>query len=771
MNLLRAQKVIAYITLMVAVGALSVAGVVGPVGMVVVPLAVLVSWFWEPQPAAFERQRVFWNLVLLGFIGLTSWQVLAGGAAVLGPAVDLVLVLVVAKLFQRAGSRDYLQIYALTFLMMAVATVLDDGLHFGVLLALYLVCCAAGFSVNQIVRQSEESRAPVRTLRIPARYVALLAAMSLALVTMSAAFFVILPRVGIGMGSKSELEKPTRMTGFSESIDLSDHGAIGLDRTLVMHVELDRPAGSLYWRGVSFDRFDGQRWSISPELRRRRSLPSVQPGRFELPPAAAEALPGGGRYDSARPPAAARPIVRQTIELEPMEADVLLALPEVRAVEYPGAGREPSGTGSRWPSVGQDRSGSLFHGFGTRQRVRYVVESAVEAGLPLESEYDPLAPLPPLVARYYLTTPQLSPRVHRLAAQLSQSAEGNPLAIARRIERYLSAHYDYTLDLPERGSDPIDNFLFEDRRGHCEFFSTAMVMLLRASGIPARNVNGFQGAEYNEVGRYWAVRRMNAHSWVEAWIPGIGWTTFDPTPEAGLPSQRVLDEEDPPGALAAWVEHLQRLWRGWVLSYDLRRQLDLVGALDRDGSPSLGGAMSGLWQGLKAHWWRWTLLALWLVGVGLALRSARRGAAVVSAVVVIGVVGGVVLVRLVWSQPPFVALAVSVLGPLWLAWRLRVLGPREPRAAQDEASNTPLGRLYLRVVSTLAARTPGHREAVRLPPEALAERLSGGTELERRVAAFVRRYARLRFGPGPLEPSAVRELRREARELRRALRQ
>ena len=104
------------------------------------------------------------------------------------------------------------------------------------------------------------------------------------------------------------------------------------------------------------------------------------------------------------------------------------------------------------------------------------------------------------------------------------------LARARSIERHLRSDYAYTLQLPDREmADPLANFLFARRKGHCEYFASSMAVMLRSLGIPARLATGFQSGVHNPVSDLWLIRASDAHSWVEAWIPGYGWKTFDPT--------------------------------------------------------------------------------------------------------------------------------------------------------------------------------------------------------------------------------------------------
>jgi hypothetical protein len=121
--------------------------------------------------------------------------------------------------------------------------------------------------------------------------------------------------------------------------------------------------------------------------------------------------------------------------------------------------------------------------------------------------------------------------------------------------------------------NPLDHFLFESKGGHCEFYSTGMAVLLRTLGVPTRNVTGFIGGTFNRFGRYYAVRQGDAHSWVEVYLDGRGWTRFDPTPPAD-----AAPRSDITGVLAFvrdFVEATAQRWNRHVVGYDLKQQISL----------------------------------------------------------------------------------------------------------------------------------------------------------------------------------------------------
>src|SRR5581483_6776016 len=122
----------------------------------------------------------------------------------------------------------------------------------------------------------------------------------------------------------------------------------------------------------------------------------------------------------------------------------------------------------------------------------------------------------------------------RLAAlAVSAGGGGRPSEIAERLASYLRDHCTFSLNTPESGGQsPVENFVFTSRRGHCEYFASALTLMLRYRGIPARIVTGFLSREWNKRGGYYIVRMKHAHAWVEYLVPGSGWVEIDPSPRS-----------------------------------------------------------------------------------------------------------------------------------------------------------------------------------------------------------------------------------------------
>jgi hypothetical protein len=245
-----------------------------------------------------------------------------------------------------------------------------------------------------------------------------------------------------------------------------------------------------------------------------------------------------------------------------------------------------------------DEWGNLARGGSSSRRIRYRVVSQPES---------PADVLPESARAAYLQVPELDARV----AELAQGAagEGGDGIRAARLEAFLQQGWEYTLDVNDVGvARPVERFLLDKSAGHCEYFATGMVMLLREIGIPSRLVTGFQEGTYSRFFSSYVVRQRDAHAWVEAWMPGSGWTTYDPTPPAGREVARSSD------ALEIWRQ-IELLWDDNVIGFNFTFQLGfLIGA--KEVLDDVVARMSG--------WWR--LLGIAVAGpiVGVAAFVMRR---------------------------------------------------------------------------------------------------------------------------------------------------
>jgi transglutaminase-like putative cysteine protease len=304
----------------------------------------------------------------------------------------------------------------------------------------------------------------------------------------------------------------------------------------------------------------------------------------------------------------------------------------------------------------------------------------------------------------YLQLPRIDRRIPELARAMTAGARTD-FERTRSVERRLRTDYGYTLELPDHQiADPLADFLFTRKKGYCEYFASAMTVLLRTVGIPARLATGFQTGVYNPLSELWLVRASDAHTWVEAWIPGRGWTTFDPTPPDPNPAGLALLTR-----LGLYVDAAQTFWQEWVVSYDLGRQGTLSYRMEM-GARRLGLRWSDSVSGLQTGWQAYVLS--WL----------RRHGIPVLLLLVAGV-------SLWW------------LGPS--AIRLFQMRQRVRRVRRGEASAGDATLLYQRMLDLLKRR--GYEKPAWFTPAEFASSLRTHG-LQSTVSEFTTIYNEWRFG-------------------------
>jgi hypothetical protein len=247
--------------------------------------------------------------------------------------------------------------------------------------------------------------------------------------------------------------------------------------------------------------------------------------------------------------------------------------------------------------------------------VRYIVFSKLTTPPPDQLRSSP--PFrDPLWRRFLQIPPSMPKRIGELARKITRGRRTIYDKVIA-VRDYLRSNYPYTLKLThDPRLDPVDEFLFVTRRGHCEYFASAMTLLLRTLKIHARNVNGFAGGEWNQIGKYTAVRQGDAHAWVEVLFANVGWVTFDPTP-SGASAPRTSQ---------SWVTKVRQFWDTlrlrwfrYVVEYDLGKQISLFRSVSKLASPS------GTGEGWIQRNWRQLLAGfVALFALVILLRRWRR---------------------------------------------------------------------------------------------------------------------------------------------------
>jgi len=542
----------------------------------------------------------------------------------LAATVHLVLFAVVVRTFSLRRDRDYTMLAILAFLMVLASAVLTVDSVFLLFFAAFMLMAVATFILMEMQRSGRAARFQSRSNDLQAqRHLAFsLARVTPGLVLMilvgAAVVFFLLPRMSTGyLGGYSF--GTDFSTGFSDRVQLGRIGQIQQSDAVVMHIQIDGDREGKYalaWRGVALANFDGKNWS---NPREQYVLEREADGSFAIPllgQGVAQAL-GRGR----KMPGAPKYLIHYRVLMEPIGTNVFFLAPWARRVK--GAYRTLQiDTGGAVSDLDSQRSVSLY-------------EADSDIATPSPEQLRVAGDYLPRFSMAYLQLPGLDPRIPQLAAQVTNSAS-NSYDKAVAVERYLKTHYGYTLQLPRSPvADPLANFLFERKQGHCEYFASSMAVMLRTLRIPARVVNGFRSDEFNDLTDNYVVRARNAHSWVEAYFPGYGWVTFDPTPGGATGSPQGW------GRVMLYLDAAASFWREWVVSYDSSHQYVL-------GQSVLSGTR-GSWE--RARMWarlkyarmldwarrsqrgvehapgRWfgasVVVALLLLGLGNAGRIAR----------------------------------------------------------------------------------------------------------------------------------------------------
>lgn len=487
------------------------------------------------------------------------------GRPPLDVAVEFAALLQVFRIATRRGAAHDQQIIVLALLHFVAGTVLGGGLAYGLCFFGFLVVAPGALVLSHLRREVEgnyrqgardRTGLPVdvprilRSRRVVGRgFLAATCLLSLPIFLFTALLFVLFPRVGLSLLLLNHPHSG-RMVGFSDRVDLGEVGVLRTDPSLALRFTVTElpdpppPRLTLRLRGTAFDAYNGRAWSRTQERRQDRA--DANDGAILFRPATA----------SDR---------KITIDLEPIDPPVLFVPP--RTVSLQAKLPNQSVLSDPFRLV-RGPEGEVRYAGGDVHGLRYEAYLAQDREVLAES----LGVTDR--ARYTSLTRTLPARIGELAHAWADD-QPTQFAKAHAIEEHLKKDFRYDTGSPSGGTpQPLDHFLFESRRGHCEFFSTAMAMMLRELHIPSRNVTGFVGGTYNRFGRYYAVREGDAHSWVEAYIDDAhGWVTFDPTPTAAA---QPLEETT--GAyvyLRDVVEALSQRWNRYVLGYDLRTQMHL----------------------------------------------------------------------------------------------------------------------------------------------------------------------------------------------------
>lgn len=575
MRLARLHRRLAVLMAIAALGALAAGADITPL-LLGAAGALALRLFWEPDArvgALVERG----SKVVAG--SLFVWMLYVGlvaGGDILPPSLALLFLLLVGETLRPYDASNDFRLYSLSFAVLIAATAYYPGIGFGVAFTAYVVFTTLALMVGHLRRQAERFR--IADLRIPRSFLLATAVLSLITLSTSVILFVAFPRLPRSWFGQGRAQSGSTV-GFGDEVSIAEHGSrLRPNPEVMFRVEFETPEATeptgMYWRGLSFDRFNGTRWLREVDDRAGSSFFPTFPYQARWPgeldeyrifggPPGVKVLFGQHAVVQVRPHSAIRPQFR-------MNGDIMYA-----------------GSDAAVYSVGSKRS------------------------LPPDALLREIPDRAPPDGKRYLQLPPIEGRVVRLSDSLT-APHSTRIDQVRAVESWLRDEFRYTLDLPGSARETsLEHFLFERRAGHCEYFSTALAVLLRAAGIPARNVTGFLGGEWNDRGGYLAVTANHAHSWVEVWFPTFGWVQFDGTPTAEREEMLVSAATSAVWPMLFWLDSVQFQWYRWVLAYDLQKQRDMLAALGERFASDSGGAQ-------RPSPLNWRQVVLWLLAGGLA---------------------------------------------------------------------------------------------------------------------------------------------------------
>src|SRR5215813_5948272 len=578
-------RMMSYATVAAAALALLVAGGVSVWLAGSFAVVMLVAWKFE-QTRWQLTERLALVVILFSIpIFYLDWQILTPylntqyletgrrGGPEISVLSHMILFLSAVKLLQRKRDRDWFFLYLISFFTVLLAAGLTASPMFLGALILYLLCALStvvAFEIQKAKRGSTATQTrllvppdsslfqklPMRlwrrryleTRRLPLVSVALL----ILIVVLAFPFFLIAPRTATS-ALKRGGNGVSGSIGFSDTVTLGQIGELKRNDEIFMHVRVDRLSGmprtGLHWRGVALDQFTGNAWKKS------RTAERVEPkdpetGLYRL----------GTTEDVRR-------LTEQTFIVEPVDTPILFGAPRVLGVQ------------GELPLLRVDPEGNLQTRPHDQERLAYKVYSDTTEPSDEVLRADRLQYFTDAV-RYLELPSNLNPQIGTLARDvIVKSGARNWYDASRAIESHLRDKYGYSLEMKAGGPDPLADFLFNVKQGHCEYFATAMAVMLRTQGVATRVVNGFLPGEYNRRAGAFTVRQSDAHSWVEVYFPEKNsWVTFDPTPSAGRTSR---ERKGLAGALSKYSEALELLWFQYVVGYDKQEQRSLVSSLRR----------------------------------------------------------------------------------------------------------------------------------------------------------------------------------------------
>lgn len=726
------------------------------------------GWFRLPNFAA--------NICALAAVMYTMSQFSSEGSeSQLISVADLLIYLQLVLLFQSKSLRIYWQIFLLSLLEVVVAAALSLGLQFGVLLIAYMFLALAVATLLFVLSESDRSLgakagqgktrmhdapanisvqarssvgSPVWDAMLNRQLAWRIVGLGVAALAFTTGMFFLLPRFG-DEPRRSFADPTVRTVGFSPRVRLADVGEATENPEIVMRAQFTTPAGKPfsvltepYFRGTVLSYYRRGLWMDDWTATFFANDSPLAPAPKSVS------------------------LVHQTIVLESGQ-DLFTVAPV-----YDIAGEDNA-------FMGHDSYRQLLSRRGDRAKKakRYKVATAAFRN-GMQRKMYPVEGAPPWEGRgsseLLRFQPDLFPGLKAKADAIVANANlqpGDHRAIARVLETHFLTSRDYTYTLKHdwqrpRQVDPIEFFVTQQRTGHCEYFASALAMMLRSQGIPARLVLGFRGGEYNAMGHYFVVRQLHAHAWVEAYLEpdqvdrtylldgesanAGAWLTLDPTP-----GNDAIVALAPTGWRQRWNhlgDFLELLWKDYVVGLNSSRQRDAIYVpLVESTSASMRDVL------LNPEWWQVFFFDLTRrLGLDSVDNFQRKW--------------------ITWRSIP---LAAAVFFSILLCRRLlQILWPRwapywqSVRKRRRQWASDPQLQWYIRLERFLARN--GLRRQVGQTPreflEGVAHRDSADQELHAMADRLTDAFYRVRFGHDALRSEDLHAIEQVAHSFKERIR-
>ncbi|MFC4423894.1 transglutaminase TgpA family protein [Cupriavidus pampae] len=511
-------------------------------------LVVLLAWRWllwrQRAPLPSRTMLAIIAMLVLATSAALVWQ--AGGSLGRDLCVALLGAFVILKLLECRALSDATMVTQLSFYLLLTLYLSDQPFW----LALYSMAIGAWVLRNWLLLHHPEARGRLAIWPLLGR-------MALIGLPWALFLFVLFPRLDHPLWRLPQSEATGR-TGITDTMRPGSIGELIRSTDVAFRADMTGdplPPSALYWRALVLWRYDGQQWRTLEQHRLIQAAPTLHDDADDI---------------TRPPPAGTRDYF---VTLEASQQSWLYLLDRGVALSGTSEARMSS-------------DGEFFARAPIDRPMRYRARSTFSPGT------DAAPMLPPRVRAMALELPAGNPRSRALASRWAEQYPDPWQRVQAALRVFAGEAFYYTLSPPPLGSQQVDSFVFDTHRGFCEHYSSSFVFLMRAAGVPARVVTGYQGGEYNTIGRHYIVRQSDAHAWAEVWIDGRGWVRVDPTSavapsrvEQGVDAALAGDEAGAVRALRTpgWLRDLRwgldgmmYTWQRWVLDYDRARQMSLL---------------------------------------------------------------------------------------------------------------------------------------------------------------------------------------------------